>query len=325
MQLELAHARNPNCPHVEFIDDDDLHCNNHGMAPKGYVPLGEDSEDHELQFASVNGPYLETVKARHQPLPTMPSYIPVVPHGSGKLCVQYEPEWVGVQLAEVVSGTKLNTAKNIRARLGVPTTTKIVLLSYGLDGLIENLWPHRRRVLKELADADIEVVTAVNYSIWDMHPHPEKVFNVKRSLITFEELQEFGQLTIPHVYWYGQKSMSLWAAWLNVNDCVKTIAIDAQTLVAADWSKFIVELKQFIRLVGRQLHFLITGPYSPHRVKELKSIVKSMTITNTYAAMAAWSSRKLIYRNGVIERLYSDDDKSMIFKHNTELYSRLTA
>lgn len=323
MQLELAHARNRSCPYIEFIDDDDNHCNNHGMAPRGYVPLGEDSDDHEFQLATVDGPYLEHVTALPQVLPDLPPYIPVITHGSKKLFQTYTPEWVGVQLGEVLSGTKLRTASDVRTRLGVPASTKVVLLAYGLDFLIENLWQQRRRILKELGESGFDLVTAVNYSIWDMHPHPEKIFNVKRSLITYQEFQEFGVPAIPHVYWYGQKSMKLWAAWLRQNPCVNTIAIDMQTLTAVDWQKFIVELAQFVGLIGRKLRFLVTGPQAAGRIEQIRQILGSVTLTNSYAAVMAWSRKSLQVTDDAVTHEHSDEHKSILLQRNVKVFEDL--
>lgn len=322
-QLSIADIRNPGCPHGDFIDDNDNHCDNHGMAPRGYAPLGEDSEDHDDQMAAVNGPYLDDVKAIPQALPTLPAYIPVIPSHSGKLMTSYTPEWVGVQLGRIVSGTKLNIAPDIHKRLGIRPGVKVVLLAYGLDALIENIWPERRRVLKEIAGLGFDLATAINYSIWDMHPHPEKILNVKRSLVTYQELQEFGVPAIPHIYWYGEKSMRLWANWLHQNDCVGTVAIDAQTLKQPDWERFIRELEQFVQLVGRQLHYLVTGPAVAERIQQLRNVLSSVTLTNTFSAMKAWKHRKLELVGGNIVDQRLDDEVGTIFPQNVGLYQHL--
>lgn len=322
-QLDLASIRNEACPYADFIDDDDLHCNNNGLAPTGYVPLGEDSSDHDEQIASVGGPYLNDIEAVEQNIPELPDYIPVITHGSRKLFVDHEPEWVGVQLGEVLSGTKLRTAKDVRKRLGVPTSTKVVLLAYGLDFLIENLWQYRREKLRELAKLGFDLVTAVNYSIWDMHPHPEKIFNVKRSLVTYQEFQEFGVPAVPHIYWYGQKSMDHWISWLNHNPCIQTIAIDVQTIPHNAWGAFLGELKEFVKLVARRLHFLITGPETAQRILQLKAALPSMTLTNTYASIMAWSRKTLELVDDHVKNEFSDSHKSKIMLNNIQVYEQI--
>lgn len=324
IQLSLDQVHNEDCPYEEFIDDEDGHCNNNGMAPAGYVPLGEDSDDHELHMASVNGPYLTDIMATAQPVPELPGFIPVVTHGSGKLFTKYKPEWIGVQLPEVVSGKEVRVVADVRARLGAPPDAKIMLLAYGRDGLLENLWQNRRCVLRDLARAGFDLATSINYSIWDMHPHAEKIFNVKRSLVIYQEMQEFGLTVVPHIYWYSGKSLWMWVEWLRANPAVTMVAIDLQTLKVPDWPGYMAELREFVAAVGRQLHYVITGPQAVDRIVELKSMLGSMTLTNSYGTIKAWSRRQLSLENGeLVATKVQDGDVGNLFSANVAAFSEL--
>jgi hypothetical protein len=324
-QLSLDSVRSEVCPYVDFIDDDDGRCNNYEMASVEYQPLAEDSEDHQFQMASVEGPYLSTVTALEQRLPDLPAYVPGIQKGSGKLFAHTTPAWVGVHLGEVVSGDKLLTPTDVRRRMGVPADTKLLLLAYGKDRLIENIWPQRGDVLRRLAVMGFDLVTSINYSIWDIHPHPEKIFNVKRSLVIYEEMQALGMTAVPHIYWYSRKSMAVWADWLNANDAVQIIAMDVQTLKAEDWATFAAELRVFKGLLTRQIHFIITGPVAPSRIAELRQIVGNFTLTNSYAGQCAWHRTGLKVADGKLLTSNPTQDVAKLFDDNVAVFNQLMA
>ncbi|HMT18485.1 MAG TPA: DUF4417 domain-containing protein [Candidatus Saccharibacteria bacterium] len=308
---------------MDFIDDEDGHCNNYEMASVEYQPLAEDSEDHQFQMASVEGPYLNTVTAVEQQLPRLPVYVPGIQKGSSKLLAHTRPAWVGVHLGEVVSRDKLLTPADVHMRMGVPAETKLLLLAYGKDRLIENIWPKRGNVLRRLAALGFDLVTSINYSIWDIHPHPEKIFNVKRSLVVYEEMQALGITTVPHIYWYSRKSLVMWANWLNVNVAVQIIAMDVQTLKAKDWATFADELRAFKGLLTRQIHFIITGPVAPSRIAELRQIVGSFTLTNSYASQCAWHRTGLRVADGRLVASNPTQDLAKLFDDNVAVFNQL--
>jgi len=324
-QLSLDAVRSDVCPYVDFIDDDDGHCNNYDMASIEYQPLAEDSDDHIMQMAAVEGPYLNTVMAVEQRLPDLPVYVPGIQKGSGKLFAHTTPAWVGIHLGEIVSGDKLLTPADVRRRMGVPAGTKLLLLAYGKDRLIENIWPHKSEVLRRLAALGFDLVTSINYSIWDIHPHPEKIFNVKRSLVIYEEMQSLGMPAIPHVYWYSYKSMVMWADWLNENTGVHGIAMDVQTLKAEDWACFADELRQFVSLLNRPLHFVITGPVAASRITELREILGMFTLTNSYAGQCAWHRTGLRVNDGQLVADGKSQDVAKLFDDNVAVFNHLMA
>jgi hypothetical protein len=322
-QLSLDSVKSGSCPYGDFIDDGDNHCNNYQMASTGYEPLAEDSPDHQFQMATVDGPYLDSVVAIQQTIPELPLYVPVIPKGSGQLFGHNEPSWVGVHLSRIISGDKLSTAKDVRKRLGVPASTKVMLLAYGKDRLIENIWERRRYVLKDFAQLGFDLVTSINYSIWDFHPHPEKIFNVKRSLVIYQEMQELGMPAVPHIYWYSRKSMALWADWLNSNHVVNVAAMNIQTLATADWLTFITELREFVARLKRPIHFIITGPVAPARIAQMKESLGTFTLTNSSAAQYALHRRAIDLGGDELKLSQPTQDVAALFDHNVGVFNQL--
>lgn len=325
-QLQLCNVANPHCLFRHRLEEHDNHCFEMRMGRDGYEVIAEDSPNIDMWLASTRGIGLLDVVAKDVSIPRLPNFIPTVRRGSGKLFTQYRPEYVGVLLRDVVSPVKLEVAKNLNERTGAPIGTKFVLLGYGSDQLIENLWPHKKAILEQLAVLDWAAVTSVNYSIWDDQPHAERLINIKRGLLTYEDWQDIGVPAIPHIYWYGRKDLDAWVEWLHKNPLIATVAINLQTLAAQDsWSKAMDDLTYFVSKLDRDIHFLITGPQKLARIEQLADIVPTMTLSNGYALRMA-ANGQLIKTDGVDTFAgYSTADRSGISVSNTSIYERYVA
>lgn len=325
-QLQLSDIPNSHCRFSHRLDDGDNHCNGMQMGRKGYDTIAEDSPDIDTWLASVRGIGLMDVVAQRIQLPVLPDFIPTVRRGSNKLFTQYQPEYVCVLLGEVVSAVKLEVAKDLNVRFGAPLGTKFILLGYGSDQLIENLWPERKAVFSELAKLGFVGVSSVNYSIWDEHPHAERLINIKRGLLTFEDWQQIGVPAIPHIYWSGYKDLDAWVEWLDKNPTVEVAAINLQTLKSDNaWATAIEQLTYFADKLTRSVHFLVTGPQKLSRIAQVKSIFPNMTLTNGYALRMA-ANGQLIKTDGTKSWAeFSDSDRSGISKSNVRLYEQYMA
>jgi hypothetical protein len=326
MQVAIAEQRLSTCPYDDLIDANDRHCGNFGLARPGYIPLAEDSDEHDFQLASVKGPYLANVDALPIAMPILPQYIPVIQKGSGRLFDERVPDFVAVQLGEIVSSKKLLVPADLRKRLGVPSNTAIILLSYGKDSLIENIWAQRRKVIEAIATLGFVAVTSINYSIWQEHPHAERIFNVKRSLIVYEEMLAAGINAIPHVYWYGQKSLDHWVEWLHDRPCVDWVAINLQTeRRSSDWSPEVRDLKYLRENVGRNVKFLVTGPSTPTRLLQVKEALSDVVFTGSYPVIEAWGRRRVRFEDGQKIVAMTGEEPSLLFRENLRAYEALLA
>lgn len=289
----------------------------------GYEVIAEDSPNHDLWLASVRGIGLLDVIAKSANIPDLPLYMPTVPRGSGKLFTGYTPEFICVTLGDVVSTDKLLTPKDLHKKFGVPSQTKIILLAYGADRLIENLWPRRKAIFRQLTELGFSAVTSVNYSIWDNQPHAERFINIKRGLLTFEDWQEIDVPVIPHIYWYGRKDMDAWVEWFNKNRVVKVAAINLQTIKNSPrvWARAIEDLQYFTLQLQHPIHYIVTGPSIPVRIEELKKLMPKMTLTNGYAMRMAAKGFQLSISDGTTHHEHLKDyDRSDIAVINTSLY-----
>lgn len=324
-QQTLFEIRHPDCPFAHLIDHDDTHCDVHMFEPDGYEVIGDNSTTLDDWMAEARGVQLDDVIARDIVVPPLPNFIPNVPRGNKRLYEDFSPEFVTVNLGKIVSMEKLSVAKSLTELLGLPTSTKVIIQCYGKDRLIENIWPVRHEVFRKLAQLQPYAITSVNYSVWDSQPHGEQLLNIKRGLLTFEDLQELNLPTIPHIYWSSTQTMQAWAKWLHHNTAVNVVAINLQTLrKPAEWTKAMNDLRYFMSILPRDIHFLITGPQAADRVKEVISILKNVTLSNGYAAYAAASHYELQLDDQTIRSTYTDKSYGQILQNSMRLYDSLT-
>lgn len=325
-QQTIFDVRRTNCPFAHMLDHDDMHCDVNMFDPTGYEVIGDNSETLDDWMAEARGIQLDDVIARDIIVPPLPQFIQNVPRGNVRMYERYAPEYVTVNLGKLVSMEQLKVATDLHNLLGLPRSTKVIIQCYGKDRLIENIWPVRHEVFRKLAQLRPYAITSVNYSVWDSQPHGEQLLNIKRGLLTFEDLQELGLPTIPHIYWSSKQTLHAWAHWLHHNPAVAVVAVNLQTMrKVADWRKAMNELQYFKNLLGRDIQFLVTGPQTAERVSEVKRILESVSISNGYAAYAAASHYELQLNDGKISSVYSDKPYDVTLKNGIELYETVMA
>ncbi len=325
-QLSLfTDTRSENCPFGELLEPDDNKCFSQGLH-SGYDFISEDHPDFAQWMADVRGVGFDDVIAKPSKKIDLPLYIPSITVGSRSLLQGTGIKFFAVSLRDVVSPVRLSMAIDIRARLGLEPDSKLLLMNYAEDALIEKIWPIRMQIFPELAKLGFDLVTSINYSIWLDQPHPERLINTKRNLLTYSELQSFGMNTIPHIYWSGKKDLERWAVWLNNNPSVWCIAINLQTereYRSGLWGETIEDLGFFIPLLKSAPHVLVTGASTLPRVQQLREIIPSISVSNGVCARRAASGYLLSEKDGKLLETHHDIPKNEILKKNIQFFDYL--
>ena len=311
----------PECPFIELLEEDDNHCLLFNPNQRNEVLSCDNLETYKWLSHIRNVGF--DVIAKPTPPVSLPLFIPVVPHGSKGILAGSSISYVATSLREVVSPKKLLMPTDIRKRLGVSKTQRIMLLSYGRDKLIEQMWSKRKEVFKNLAALDFDLVTAVNYSVWLNDPHAERLINIKRSLITFEDMQKLNIPTIPHIYWFGEKDLQRWGAWLLRNKNVKIVAINLQTEKGKTWDRTLKDLEFFVSIIDRPLHFFITGATTPNKARQIKNIFPSLSLSNGSCSRKASSGFLIKEKRAKIHLVQSKLPRNEIFQKNVEFYENI--
>lgn len=311
-QLGLWDNRSDKCPFVELLEDDDNHCFSFGQPEGGYEVIAEDTPFFANILAEIRNVGFNDISVKPTPSFEMPSFIPNVKRGSQKILQGNIPPVVAISLSNIISPKELSMPTgDIRSKFGIHPKSKVLLLCYAKDGLIEKLWGQRKEIFRKIASLKFDLVTAVNYSIWLNQPHAERLINPKRSLMTFQELQKLGVPAVPHIYWTGKKDLMRWSDWLKNNQGVNTIAINLQTERERGnviWNQTLEDLKFFVSILSRPIHFLITGPSEPERIRQLQNILPNFTLTNGSCARKATSGF-----------LIKEDQGSLRYEHNNKI------
>lgn len=321
-QIGLWEVPVSNCYFGALLEDDDNRCID--INPKQRNEVFSCNTPKTYQILSHIGGVGFNVSAEPTPVLELPSFFPTLPSGSQQLVSGIDLPYVGVSLGKILSKQKLNLADDIRKRIGVGPKSKLVLLSFGHDELIENAWPERHGVFKSLSNSGLCLITAVNYSVWFEDPHAERLINLKRSLLTFAEMQAVGLPTVPLLYWAGKKDLQRWLEWLEKNTCVKLVSLNLQTERAeSSWHKTLEDIKFLNDNLKRPMHFLINGPKTLRRINQLFSVVDSFTLTTSFPALKAAYNKILKLVGDEIVEEHSYMPVSEIFRRNVDLYQMI--
>lgn len=271
--------RSPHCVVGDLLEPGDSACydtsgGNHEVLVCGAVKSVQFMDD-------VGGLDLSNVVAQPSFMPVLPSFIPEFPLGNTKKIDGVKLPWVAVKLSKVVNPRTLKVRHDFRDSLGVDRSCKILLLNYGSDALIEKVWTHRRELIPEIASLGVDLVTGIDYSVFTNHPHMERLVNIKRGLFSFSLFQDEGVAAVPHLYWSGPKDIGRWVDWLKTNSNVTIIASYLGLSKSWHWDKTLREIDLLIKSLDRDVTLLASGPSTPRKIRQLRSIVPKLVITSS--------------------------------------------
>lgn len=132
---------------------------------------------------------------------------------------------------DVVIGRRARVlpAADLKTRVGLRPTQKLVLLLFGQDYVLERLWNEGAVLLPQVATAGYDLVVAPSYSTWTPRPRTEHLYNLKRSLIVYRALQRLGVSAAPRLAWVTKQDIRRYAAWVLVNPAVELVGLDWMT------------------------------------------------------------------------------------------------
>lgn len=172
----------------------------------------------------------------------MPPYIQVVPRELfSRPATLITDRIVGISLKDIFNKQlKLRNGfyqvpKDLdinRAVLGNPIFKgkKVVLLSGGIDALLEHLWWRRHEInlFDKIADMGFYAVTGINFSVFKGECPLAHAININKSLVYCQELDRRGVSMVPHVYAVNDDQRQRWATFLNGRPIIKLVALNAQ-------------------------------------------------------------------------------------------------
>lgn len=296
------------------------------------IMLHPSSSDFLPRLAEVNGTHLD-ISARPQSLPTIPPYIPRI-RTQTRINDFRDISAIAVSLSQVqtLATTMTNTGATARELLGLTEHQQVIVTGFEKDRFLEKVWlrPNRHRLMHAIKTLRPDIAISWSYSVWhfdkfgNSFPRIEHLYNQKRGLIIFSELQKLGIPTIPHIYWGVRDDLRRWATWLDQNPCVSAIAIDLQTVDSEeDWQDVLEDVRYFRTILPRTVSCIFGGICRVDRVQSIRTIWPNLSLCNFGAYFSALLPKKPLF--GLRPRVGSFDEwpPSRVFRDTVSQYSAL--
>lgn len=229
-------------------------------------PAKDDFVDHVRE---VGG--LDTAAGSILPLTgtELPSYIPLVRHGSSRSS-RLSANVVGLTIGDLVRGAdrddygaSLASALDVRDKFKIRSDARVLLVCVADDRPLERFWALRTNsgVLEKLASLDLVAATIPNFSVFDDAPRTHTLWNWRRMAIVASEFSSVGVAVIPHLNSGQVEDWERWYDFLRDNPAITYVAKEFQTglRVRARGLAAIHSLATLQQRLGRRLHPLVVG------------------------------------------------------------------
>lgn len=264
------------------------------------------------------------------PAGTLPRYIPVIEHRSGR---EEDLEWpfVGLPLQRVVikKGTTTRvvaeTPDKLRAQFKLGANTKVLLRGTGPDGPLERYWQYSRisNTAEALGQLGLTCAITPNYSHFLDDPRPTHLANIKRSVLVATDMSRAGVPVMPYIVAIIEQDYRRWETFLREQPNIGTIVEEFGTgLSRHDRGVAVLDrLAAMQHNVGRPLHLVaVAGAQYAQQLAERFdnfTIVDSTPFFKAVHRQIAQSSP-----NGIQWKPMRDADVGLLLYHNIDTYSR---
>jgi hypothetical protein len=253
-------------------------------------------DDIAALLSELGGLDLGLTSAVHEAAPQLPGFVPQV--DGTAITRGFNGPWVAVNLGVFMRRAGFRRPRsraNLRERLGLPATTKILFLAFGPDRLLDyEVWPNRAKFVDALTTWRPDLAVAPDFSVWHGDPWLTQRVNIVRSLRVFEAMQAAGIAAVPHIYWSSRKDAVEWASWLRSTN-VPLVAVDLQC-IGSGLRHYVRELAAFREMLNHAPRLLISGVRPGPRLHEIRNVWPESSYTADLIRLAA--KRRELVRGG---------------------------
>lgn len=261
----------------------------------------------------------------------LPDHLPVLVQGYSD---QVDIPWVALHLGRVIgdAGAAV-TAKHrgdVRAAYGLGPRTRIALEGYVEDRVLEGLWANRRTIIGDLAQMDLDVVLAPNFSVWSDAPRFEQLVQIRRAFAMYHEMVEAGLRVIPDVsFSMFEPDGRLWAQWINDQPGLHAISLfcGGRRLHADRRAhrESIEDVALLHEAVHADVSFVIGGVNSAERIRAYRAAAPNRRLHFCNGAAYATAQRRRLL-DGSADQTVARSSASCYMRncaHNDRLYAAL--
>jgi hypothetical protein len=238
---------------------------------------------------------------RHHQPSELPLHLPVL--------VQAYPDevdlpWVAVHGGRLLGPRGWITAKHRRQPLRhvyrLAPTTRIALELFVDDRVLEGVWGRRHQLLQELAELQLDVVLAPNFSVWRDASRFEMLVQQRRAWLFYHEACGAGLPILPDVGWsLWEPDGRLWAEWVNAERGLRAVSIfcGGKRIHAERRAhrETVEDVALFHEAVRPDVTFVLGGIHSPRRLLDYRRAApgRRLVICNGQAYALAQRRRLL--------------------------------
>ena len=306
------------------------HCNSHPHYNCGVACCNH--TDIEKFIEDIDGLDFATVKAKESLNPSLPLFIPGI-RSSGFRNKIHLP-WVALSVSEILKSQyrknkgilvvpESSLKENLKKSFNLSLNSKIILLSYGPDKLIEKIWQaEESNYFPKIKQTGVKMTTAFNFSVFWGECRLGQRINLKKSLKTFELYQKYNIPSIPHIYWLNEFDLKEWVRWLSANPNVKMVALNLQMLAYQD--DFVLSgIKYLIKHMNHPISLFVSGRFDLKFFKKLSNITKDVVISNLMIYMQAQRRYQLVKKDNKHQFIYNNKlSKFKNFQHGVQFYEK---
>lgn len=156
--------------------------------------------------------------------------------------------------------------------VGTNVDTKVLLHFYIKDKKLNGFWNNRYELYKSLRDFD--AVISPNFSVYEDAPRMDHMYNIIRSVTTYNEMIRYGIKAIPDISYYNLNDLDKWCKEIN-NSKVNTVSfsfqiVDVRLRASNNWKNNIAAFRYLCKNINRKLKIIIIGISSLSRYRFIK-------------------------------------------------------
>lgn len=248
--------------------------------------LGRLDLDFAAALAEVRSLELGLTRAMEQPLPPLPRFLAQV--DGTAVCAHLVRPTVAVAFGILRrrAGIESRSGLTLVERIKVGQGTKVGLLLFAKDDVLEDLWRRRDRWIPTIAAWQPDFVVAPDFSVWDGDPALGGQYNSVRGLRFYEALQRAGVPAIPHLFWGNPRQLNEWSAWLRDN-VPPVISMDVQCRGGAQFTRLLADLGMLRERLAAPTRLLVSGIGPTRDLARLLERWPDVTVTRNYVVEVA--------------------------------------
>ncbi|ANL49615.1 hypothetical protein AMC87_PB00291 (plasmid) [Rhizobium phaseoli] len=219
-------------------------------------------------------------------------------HGSNR-AEPLSADAVALRLADLVSfksgSLKFSTREQLCGAFQISPLARIIVSGVDHDNRVEPWWTlgeRRQRVIPELHQLGIELVTVPNFSVVMDVPRTDNFHAMKRIALMFAEFQKYGLVCALHPNGRTEFDFQRWANFISTRPEVEVLSYEFITGPGLKARReFHLNMLAFLaQSAGRPLDLVVRG--DPHVLKFLRPHFRSVVYIDTTAFVKTMRRRK---------------------------------